>query len=64
MKIDTLSFLNVLLISHQPSVFHPHIDVLVPVSTVRARVCVCVCVCVCRTLCQCVWSCDSGCLEI
>ena len=32
MKIDTLSFLNTLLIHHSPSVFHPHMRVLVPVS--------------------------------
>ncbi|CAD5120365.1 DgyrCDS8938 [Dimorphilus gyrociliatus] len=30
MKIDTLSFLNCLLVNHQPSDFHPHIEVLVP----------------------------------
>lgn len=30
MKIDTLSFLNVLLKSHRPEVFHPHIQVLLP----------------------------------
>ncbi|KAK7091549.1 cullin-associated NEDD8-dissociated protein 1-like isoform X2 [Littorina saxatilis] len=29
MKIDTLSFLNTLLIHHPPSVFHPHMKVLV-----------------------------------
>ena len=32
MKIDTLSFLNTLLIHHNPTVFHPHMRVLVPVS--------------------------------
>ncbi|KAK3749091.1 hypothetical protein RRG08_034063 [Elysia crispata] len=30
MKIDTLSFLNTLLASHSPVVFHPHIKMLVP----------------------------------
>lgn len=30
MKIDTLSFLNTLLIHHNPEVFHPHIKILVP----------------------------------
>ncbi|GFR63434.1 cullin-associated NEDD8-dissociated protein 1 [Elysia marginata] len=30
MKIDTLSFLNTLLANHSPSVFHPHIKMLVP----------------------------------
>ncbi|XP_076457085.1 cullin-associated NEDD8-dissociated protein 1-like [Babylonia areolata] len=30
MKIDTLSFLNTLLVHHTPSVFHPHMKVLVP----------------------------------
>ena len=33
MKIDTLAFVNVMLSSHNPTVFHPHINVLVPVST-------------------------------
>lgn len=33
MKIDTLSFLNCLLVNHAPSVFHPHIQVIVPVCT-------------------------------
>ena len=33
MKIDTLSFLNCLLVNHAPSVFHPHIQVIVPVRT-------------------------------
>jgi len=31
MKIDTLSFLNLLLTSHSPSVFHSHVDTLVKV---------------------------------
>lgn len=31
MKIDTLSFLNTILIHHQPAVFLPHIKILVPV---------------------------------
>ncbi|NXG71728.1 CAND1 protein, partial [Baryphthengus martii] len=30
MRIDTLSFLHVLLCSHQPEVFHPHIKSLLP----------------------------------
>lgn len=30
MKIDTLSFLNTILIHHQPAVFLPHIKILVP----------------------------------
>lgn len=30
MKIDTLAFLNCLLSNHNPTVFHPHINVLVP----------------------------------
>ncbi|XP_064597809.1 cullin-associated NEDD8-dissociated protein 1-like [Liolophura sinensis] len=30
MKIDTLSFLNCIFIHHSPTVFHPHIRVLVP----------------------------------
>uniref|UniRef100_A0A8C4UAY0 Cullin associated and neddylation dissociated 2 (putative) n=1 Tax=Falco tinnunculus TaxID=100819 RepID=A0A8C4UAY0_FALTI len=30
MRIDTLSFLHVLLCNHQPEVFHPHIKSLVP----------------------------------
>ncbi|XP_041360629.1 LOW QUALITY PROTEIN: cullin-associated NEDD8-dissociated protein 1-like [Gigantopelta aegis] len=30
MKIDTLSFLHTILVHHSPSVFHPHIKVLVP----------------------------------
>lgn len=30
MKIDTLSFLNCLLVHHPPDVFHPHIQALVP----------------------------------
>ncbi|MBN3306198.1 CAND1 protein, partial [Amia calva] len=30
MKIDALSFLNVLLCSHPPEVFHPHIKVILP----------------------------------
>lgn len=30
MKIDTLSFLNCMLIHHSPGVFHPHISVIVP----------------------------------
>ncbi|KAL8589566.1 Cullin-associated NEDD8-dissociated protein 1 [Nucella lapillus] len=30
MKIDTLSFLNTLLMHHSPAVFHPHMKVLVP----------------------------------
>ena len=34
MKIDTLSFLNLLLTSHSPSVFHSHVDTLVKVSVV------------------------------
>jgi cullin-associated NEDD8-dissociated protein 1 len=29
MKIDTLSFMSLLLVHHSPSVFHPHIDALV-----------------------------------
>ncbi|KAL5015536.1 hypothetical protein ScPMuIL_009806 [Solemya velum] len=29
MKIDTLSFLNCILIHHHPSVFHPHVKILV-----------------------------------
>ena len=33
MKIDTLAFVNVMLSSHNPKVFHPHINVIVPVST-------------------------------
>lgn len=32
MKIDTLSFLNTLLVHHNPTVFHPHMKILVPVS--------------------------------
>ena len=32
MKIDTLAFLNCLLMNHSPTVFHPHINVIVPVS--------------------------------
>lgn len=32
MKIDTLSFLNCILIHHQPTVFLPHIKTLVPVG--------------------------------
>ena len=32
MKIDTLSFLNCILVHHSPVVFHPHVKVLVPVS--------------------------------
>jgi len=32
MKIDTLSFLNLLLTSHSPTVFHSHVDTLVKVS--------------------------------
>lgn len=31
MKIDTLSFLNCLLTSHSPEVFHPHISTVLPV---------------------------------
>ncbi|KAK7137279.1 hypothetical protein R3I93_017381 [Phoxinus phoxinus] len=30
MKIDALSFLNVLLSSHNPEIFHPHINVILP----------------------------------
>ncbi|NXG47415.1 CAND1 protein, partial [Psilopogon haemacephalus] len=30
MKIDTLAFLHVLLCTHQPEVFHPHIESLLP----------------------------------
>lgn len=30
MKIDALSFLNVLLSSHDPEIFHPHINVILP----------------------------------
>nr|XP_055072782.1 cullin-associated NEDD8-dissociated protein 2 [Misgurnus anguillicaudatus] len=30
MKIDALSFLNVLLSSHNPEVFHPHVSVILP----------------------------------
>ncbi|XP_071111936.1 cullin-associated NEDD8-dissociated protein 1-like [Haliotis cracherodii] len=30
MKIDTLSFLNTILLHHPPAVFHPHIRVVVP----------------------------------
>ena len=30
MKIDTLSFLNCILVHHSPVVFHPHVKVLVP----------------------------------
>ncbi len=30
MKIDTLSFINILLSNHSPCVFHAHISVLVP----------------------------------
>jgi cullin-associated NEDD8-dissociated protein 1 len=30
MKIDTLSFLNVLLKTHNPEVFHKHIHILLP----------------------------------
>lgn len=33
MKIDTLAFLGCILAQHPPKVFHPHIHVLVPVST-------------------------------
>ena len=32
MKIDTLTFLSCILTQHSPSVFHPHISVLLPVS--------------------------------
>jgi len=32
MKIDTLSFLNLLLTSHSPAVFHSHVDALVKVG--------------------------------
>ena len=32
MKIDTLSFLNCILIHHQPTVFLPHVKTLVPVG--------------------------------
>lgn len=35
MKIDTLSFLNTILIHHQPAVFLPHIKILVPVRVQR-----------------------------
>ena len=31
-KIDSLMFLNVLLTSHTPEVFHPYINAIVPVS--------------------------------
>ena len=34
MKIDTLSFMNCLLIHHDPVVFHGHVKVLVPVSII------------------------------
>lgn len=30
MKIDTLTFLNCLLLNHNPQVFHPHLGILVP----------------------------------
>ncbi|NXW84152.1 CAND1 protein, partial [Alopecoenas beccarii] len=30
MRIDTLSFLHVLLCNHQPEVFHPHVKILLP----------------------------------
>ncbi|XP_071811076.1 cullin-associated NEDD8-dissociated protein 1-like isoform X1 [Apostichopus japonicus] len=30
MKIDTLTFLNCLLLNHNPQVFHPHLTILVP----------------------------------
>ncbi|XP_022103590.1 cullin-associated NEDD8-dissociated protein 1-like [Acanthaster planci] len=30
MKIDTLSFLNCLMVNHNPQVFHPHMAVIVP----------------------------------
>ncbi|XP_071804723.1 cullin-associated NEDD8-dissociated protein 1-like [Asterias amurensis] len=30
MKIDTLSFLNCLMVNHSPQAFHPHIGVIVP----------------------------------
>ena len=33
MKIDTLSFINYMLCNHPPTVFHPHVKVLVPVRT-------------------------------
>ena len=32
MKIDTLSFINCMLCNHSPVVFHPHVNVLIPVS--------------------------------
>jgi hypothetical protein len=32
MKIDTLTFLSCILTQHSPTVFHPHISVLLPVS--------------------------------
>lgn len=32
MKIDTLSFVNLLLANHSAAVFHPHVESLVPVS--------------------------------
>ena len=32
MKIDTLSFLNCLMVNHNPQVFHPHMAVIVSVS--------------------------------
>lgn len=38
MKIDTLSFLNTILIHHQPAVFLPHIKILVPVRVLDQSV--------------------------
>ena len=38
MKIDTLSFLNTLLASHSPVVFHPHIKMLVPVGVSNSHI--------------------------
>lgn len=38
MKIDTLSFLNTILIHHQPTVFLPHIKILVPVRVLLQSV--------------------------
>ncbi len=32
MKIDTLNFLNCLLISHDDKLFHPYLDALIPVN--------------------------------
>ena len=64
LKIDTLSFLTVMITQHSAEFLHPHIGAVIPVSTVLCEcvfVCVCVyvcaCVCVCASMCMFVWAC-------